>query len=267
MTACKSTAKEIKSKLEMINFLGVKIMSFDDILAIICVFFFGGFIVSCYYINKYEKAKPPKDTNFLKLQRKITGIISLTAFIIFAFVNEDSKAEEIFLENHEVKKITEENFSDAYLPGQYKIGKDISAGEYLLIGDGYFEIMPDSSGDISKIIVNDNFKNRRYVSVRNGEYLKVVGDIKIFSVDKAPKEIFNPAELSEGQYKISDDIPAGEYKITANENEDGYFEVTEKNRGIKDILKNGIIQKNSSVYITVEEGQYIKIQRAKMEYQ
>lgn len=245
-------------------------MSIDDILALIIVFFFGGFLVTCFYINKYEKAKPPKDTTSLRLQKKITGIIALSAFVIFAFVNEDSDAKEIFLgetENKiETEKNLEKNFSDAYLPGQYKVGKDIPAGEYLLIGDGYFEIMPDSSGDLSKIIVNDNFKNRRYVIVRDGEYLKVVGNIKFFQVDKAPREIFEPEELFEGQYKIGKDISAGEYKITAHENEDGYFEVTEKNRGLKDILKNGIIQKNSSAYITVKDGQYLKIQRAEMEF-
>ena len=166
----------------------------------------------------------------------------------------------------ESDKNLEKNF-DFYSPGQYKIGKDIPAGEYLLIGNGYFEIMPDSSGDISKVIVNDNFKNRRYASAQDGEYLKVVGDIKIFPVRKAPQENFDSENLAEGQYKIGKDIPSGEYKITANENEDGYFEVTEKNRGIKDILTNGIIQKNSGVYISVKDGQYLKIQRARMEIQ
>lgn len=242
----------------------------EDILAVICVISFGGFIVSWYYINKYENSKPPKNTDSLRLQKKITGIITLATFVIFAFVNEDSNSEKIFSAENEIKIESEKNIqkkSDFYSPGQYKIGKDIPAGEYLLIGNGYFEIMPDSSGDISKVIVNDNFKNRRYVFVQDGEYLKVVGEVAIFPAQKTLQENFGTENIAEGQYKVGKDIPPGEYKITANENEDGYFEVTEKNRGIKDILTNGIIQKNSGVYISVKDGQYLKIQRARMEIQ
>ena len=71
-------------------------MLIDDILAVSFIIFFGGFIVSCYYIRKYENSKPPKDTTFLKRQRKITGIIAFIIFTIFAFVNENSSAVEIF---------------------------------------------------------------------------------------------------------------------------------------------------------------------------
>ena len=93
-------------------------MLVDDILAIIIVISFGGYLVSWYYIKKYEQAKPPKNTDFLKLQRKVTGIVALVTFTIFSFVNEDSKAEEIFSGETEnkiqsVEMKTETNFADA----------------------------------------------------------------------------------------------------------------------------------------------------------
>ena len=47
-----------------------------------------------------------------------------------------------------------------YSAGQYKIGKDLPAGEYVVIsnGDSYIELASDSTGNFSSIIANDVLK-------------------------------------------------------------------------------------------------------------
>ena len=61
-----------------------------------------------------------------------------------------------------------------YSAGQYKIGKDLPAGEYVVIsnGDSYIELASDSTGNFSSIIANDVLKNRSVITVQDGQYLK-----------------------------------------------------------------------------------------------
>lgn len=65
-----------------------------------------------------------------------------------------------------------------YKDGEYKVGKDIPAGEYELISNtemGYFEVSKDSNGTLDSIITNDFVTSNAYVTVEDGEYLKLQG--------------------------------------------------------------------------------------------
>lgn len=63
------------------------------------------------------------------------------------------------------------NFSN----GMYKVGVDIAAGEYKVTatGDGYFEVDSSSSGTLDAIVSNKNFTGDAYVTVSDGQYLKL----------------------------------------------------------------------------------------------
>lgn len=66
--------------------------------------------------------------------------------------------------------------SSGTLPdGMYKAGVDISAGEYKINspGDGYVEITTNSRHTLDGVISNDNFSGDKYVSIQNGQYLKL----------------------------------------------------------------------------------------------
>ena len=59
-----------------------------------------------------------------------------------------------------------------YDPGQYKVGVDIPAGEYVLLatdGSGYFSVTSDANGN--DIVFNDNFDVSSIVTVLAGEYI------------------------------------------------------------------------------------------------
>ena len=59
----------------------------------------------------------------------------------------------------------------------YLVGSDIQAGTYKLTANsgssGYYARYSDASGESSSIISNDNFNNTSYVTVNDGEYLKL----------------------------------------------------------------------------------------------
>ncbi|WP_394860808.1 hypothetical protein [Mediterraneibacter gnavus] len=57
----------------------------------------------------------------------------------------------------------------------YLVGKDIPAGEYKVsaANGGYYEVTANSTGDLGTIIANDNFEGEVYLTVQDGQYLKL----------------------------------------------------------------------------------------------
>lgn len=146
--------------------------------------------------------------------------------------------------------------------GTYKVGTDLSAGEYVIITNnseqGYMQITKDSTGTFDSIISNENIANRTYVTVNDTEYL-TVKNAKIYPLDKAPKIDTSSGTLSDGMYKVGTDIQAGEYKINSPSN--GYIEITSGSRHTLD----GIISNDNFTgdkYITIQDGQYMKLHNA-----
>ena len=59
--------------------------------------------------------------------------------------------------------------------GMFKVGLHIPAGEYKIVadGDGYVEVSSDSTHDLNSIVTNDNFTGEKYITVSDGQYLKL----------------------------------------------------------------------------------------------
>lgn len=149
----------------------------------------------------------------------------------------------------------------AYGAGQMKVGVDIPAGEYAAIGSGYLEVAANSSGALESIIMNDNVVNRRYITVFSGEYVKIIGGLKLVAIADAPKVEMSGGQIPEGQYKVGVDIPAGEYSVQSLG--EGYVEVAPNDRGsLLEIITNANLPGQSSMYITVNPGEYLKLVRA-----
>lgn len=149
---------------------------------------------------------------------------------------------------------------DKYIKaGMYKVGTDISPGEYLLYPDGgmaYYQVSKDSSGALESIISNDNFSGTRYVTVKDGQYFELKSS-KMLPVGEAPVQAPQNGKYSEGMYKVGRDIKAGEYKVVA-EGTSAYYEVASNSNGdIESIVANDNFE--GEKYITIKEGQYIKL--------
>lgn len=60
----------------------------------------------------------------------------------------------------------------------FKVSLHIPAGEYKLVAtrsSGYCEVSNSSSHTLESIVSNDNFSGEKYITVRNGQYLKLNG--------------------------------------------------------------------------------------------
>lgn len=67
-----------------------------------------------------------------------------------------------------------------YKAGMYKVGKDIPAGEYKVkltsaAGMGYTEVATDSRHQLESIVTNENVQADSYITVTDGQYLKIQG--------------------------------------------------------------------------------------------
>lgn len=150
-----------------------------------------------------------------------------------------------------------------YPAGMYKVGTDIPAGEYVLVADStaYFQIAKDSTGTMDSVLANDNFDNRSIITVKAGQYL-TMNDCTAYAFNDAPKVTpGNDGYLPEGMYKVGVDIPAGEYKVSTDDQ--GYVEVSsDSTHDMGQIISNDNFQ--GTKYITIKAGEYIKLSGAKI---
>lgn len=147
--------------------------------------------------------------------------------------------------------------------GQYKVGTDLPAGEYVAIskGDAYIEVAKDSKGGMDSVVVNDIFINRSMITVSDGQYLKIQ-NATLYAIADAPKVQPKDGFLESGMYRVGADIAAGEYKVIS-EGGDSYIELSKSSRHtMGDILSNDIFQGDK--YVTLQDGQYVKFFKAKI---
>lgn len=144
-----------------------------------------------------------------------------------------------------------------YKSGQYKVGTDLAAGEYVIISDYscYFEIAKDSKGTLDSIVANDNFVNRTILTVSDGQYLKF-NEGTMYAIADAPAVTIEDGILPAGMYKVGVDVKAGEYKVVPDGS--GYVEVSKDSKHVLDgIISNDNL--SGEQYVTISDGQYIKM--------
>ena len=146
-----------------------------------------------------------------------------------------------------------------YTEGMYKVGTDIPEGEYIVLrneNERYFAsvcVSADSNKD--DILSYDLFDTHHYVTVKKGQYLELSGCTAVSAKDNRliVKDVKN---LTQGTYKVGTDIPAGEYKVTADPNATiSSCCVQESSEADSQILTYNIV--NNFSYITVKDGEYL----------
>lgn len=147
----------------------------------------------------------------------------------------------------------------AYVSAQYKVGVDIPAGEYVLIGESsYFAITSDANG--SDIIFNENFDNDYIVTLNDGEYFTLKRGTAYPFEQYCSSNTIDTSQSS-CMLKIGVNLPAGEYKLSSA-NGDGYYCIYTDSR-CSDIVANDNF--DSSTYITVSDGQYLLFKRCTLQ--
>lgn len=146
-----------------------------------------------------------------------------------------------------------------YSAGHYKVGIDMPAGEYVLFSNssiGYFAISSDSSGSLYSIITNDNFSYNSIITVKTGQYLELTGCYAMSLNDASI------STTSEGMFLVGKHIKEGEYKLQST-GYLGYFAVySSSTQELDKIITNGNF--TGTRYITVENGQYLKLRDCKI---
>ncbi len=146
-----------------------------------------------------------------------------------------------------------------YYEGQYRVGSDIAAGEYVLLSssdyEGYFEISSDANG--RSIIANDLFETNSIITVRYGEYLKLSRCIAVNSTDFYASYTIR-TDRDGTMLKVGYDLMPGTYKLIAASGTSGYYCIYNDSRQT-DIVDNDLFK--NSAWVTVKSGQYIVLSR------
>lgn len=140
-----------------------------------------------------------------------------------------------------------------YMPGMYKVGADLPAGEYCFVasgGSGYACVSEDSNQD--DILENEMFEHTWFVTVSDGQYLEASRCGFVVAADVV-LDIEPDGSFEEGMYRVGIDIPAGEYKLTTDDS--GYYCIYKNSVPPFDIVSNDIF--DGSSYVTVKAGQYL----------
>ncbi len=128
-------------------------------------------------------------------------------------------------EKAKLKELDESGYGAA----QLKVGADIEAGEYVIVGSNkqthYFitskleiDVYGSNSLNLPEMLSFDSCENRLYVKVKNGEWLSY-GSGRLYRPSEAPApETMPSGALPAGQYKVGVDIESGKYAVVAAEN-------------------------------------------------
>ena len=165
--------------------------------------------------------------------------------------------------------ITDASFIES---GMYRIGTDLPAGTYVAMNDGSVLsslssiTVRDGSGADSNILIVDPFSQHTIFEVRDGDYLDIRGAEALDIACSAVLFEMMYAEYGlycEGMYWVGFHLPAGEYKLTADEGA-----VLSSYTIYRDATQSGIldvgVMSGATAYVTVSEGQFLKISGATM---
>jgi len=149
-----------------------------------------------------------------------------------------------------------------YEAGQYKVGLDMDAGEYVLMATsdygGYFSVTSDANG--RDILFNDNFDVNSIIEVRRGEYVELSRCMAI-----AAEDFYEEYSIKEGlsgvMLRVGYDIKPGEYKLIATSDYGGYYCIYPDARH-EDIIANDNF--DNSAYVSVRYGQYLILSRCRI---
>lgn len=149
-----------------------------------------------------------------------------------------------------------------YSEDYYKVGVDIPAGTYIAYPTsnygGYYGIYSDANGD--DIVANNNFDGQNYFTVSSGQYLDLTR-CEARPVSQRLKVEYENGYLTEGQYLVGVDVPAGEYKLTSTSDYGAYYALTSDGNS-DNIISNDNF--DNSRYVYISNGQYLELVRCKM---
>ena len=148
-----------------------------------------------------------------------------------------------------------------YTAGQYEVGTDVPAGEYVFyaVPDelGVITVKDGISADAEELNFS-TFHNNNFFTLKEGTYLNV-DDAKFYPVTPDTKV---PVADGEAEYRVGIDIPAGEHTFVSTADEDSIMcaSVTVRSDSTHDM--GTIITSDFFIgeyRILLEDGQYVEL--------
>ncbi len=153
-----------------------------------------------------------------------------------------------------------------YPRGEYVVGEDIPAGEYLLYSDDLGNNVPEGFDEAYASLLDDEeeifgswFESSRYVKLEDGQYLDLAWcsayDTSMHTIEN------NPFEHS-GMFKVGVDVEAGTYKVKTIDDSDMYFYyVHDSLEDFDDDAMYEFFRENytEEKIVTLENGQYLEL--------
>jgi fibronectin type 3 domain-containing protein len=155
------------------------------------------------------------------------------------------------------------NADGTFVPGQYKVGRDIPAGTYVIdlqgttnYGDLYVEM--NSYNQPESVVGWDSYRGRIYVTLALGQYFTFdMGTAYPLAI--APPLDKSQPNLHDGMYLVGTDIPAGTYTIVSKDTEEGYYgiysDATHSNESVIDFD----LLDTPNKQVTVYAGEYLYV--------
>lgn len=245
------------------------------------------FCNNCGANQSSEKSERKRNKVLLYLLPAVVILLVASIVIIILFSNLNKVSQPVSTETEIVETVTNtpiahtdtpkdtqeptllqsSSTGNTYSAGQYKIGADMPAGEYIVVQSDSkkvsLELNSDSTGTSDSYITSDYFSGRRYITANDGEYLTISNGIA-YPAKEAPKVEIIDGELPEGEYKVGEDIKAGEYKVLPNEESKSVsLGVYSDSRHTSDSYVTSDYFKGEK-YITVSDGQYLEVSGGKI---
>ncbi len=155
-----------------------------------------------------------------------------------------------------------------YPAGEYLVGKDIPAGEYFVQADEdsyYADIIRKESKNAEDYLLYENCDTFRFITVKEGEYFEVQHCSFISSDQVEPITPSGDGYYYTGEYRVGIDIPAGDYVVLPDGRMSNPYVSCDTN-SLHDydyrIFSHYI--NGTHVYITVADGDYLKLDEAKL---
>lgn len=224
----------------------------------------------------YKEAKKElkKSTNWAEFMEKSTDEIGGSSSQSTEITSATTKPVETTASVVTTTQVTTEpaGVQPVASEGAYKVGIDVPAGDYIFYSDKYMGSSNsrwDYGGDIelrsstasdADILEYTSVGTWAFMHLTDGQYIKISG-CSMYPADYTEKI----DKTFEGMYRVGIDIPAGEYKVSPDE--DAIYatlSVYSSNDPVnRDTLDFQSVE--SSAYVTVQDGNYLFLEDCHIE--
>ena len=178
-----------------------------------------------------------------------------------------SEGQYLKLSDAEILELSAGSEDIWYISGVYQVGKDLPAGDYYIeieaspedTASTYLYVLyPDGSLSDNTAIRTSGGDTFGFLSVKDGQYLKIIGGRMISASNISPVE-----STGNGMYRVGVDLPAGEYTLRSTKEKGGRAAVL-TDLSFSEESTRFHQQFTGEIVVTVEEGEYLEFYNAEI---